>query len=113
MLSAVYCTTHHLNLISVQDICVAEELVKQGYATWEKGCKEELQRIVGKRSQQPQTALSEDVGVSPGKGSDEGVDPSDGQNTSAPENCKKIECVVGAPEGLWGELGSEGALEMG
>jgi hypothetical protein len=86
---------------------VAEELVKQGYATWEKGCKEQ-QRIVDKQSQQPQTASSEDV--SAGKEKDEGVDP-DEQNRTTPENCKK--CVVQLPEGFWDEHESEGALEMG
>jgi hypothetical protein len=102
--------------MSVQDICVAEELVKQGYATWEKSCKEEQQRIVVKQSQQPQTASSEDV--LPVKNSNIVVSPSGEQNRSESENGKKVESVVpGAglpvPEGFWDEYDSESGLEMG
>jgi hypothetical protein len=103
------------NIISLQDICVAEELVKQGYATWEKRPKEEQQRIVGNQSKQPQAAGSEDV--SPGKKND-AVDGAGGQNSTASGDCRKTKSVahdagMPAPDGLWDACDSEGGLEMG
>lgn len=99
-----------------QDICVADELVKQGYATWEKSHKEEQQRIVGKQSQQLQTVCSEDI--LPGKKNNVVVDAAGGQNSTVSGNCKKMKSVMPdaglrAPEGLWDEYDSEGGLEMG
>jgi hypothetical protein len=107
----MYCT------ISVQDVCVAEELVKQGHALWERSHKEEQQSTVGRQSQQVQAVGSEDVLAR--KNNDLVVDIAGGQNSTASGNCKKMKSVVPdaaglrAPEGLWDEYDSEGGLEMG
>lgn len=96
---------------------MAEELVKQGYAMWEKGQKEEQQRTVGKQSQQLHTDSSEDV--LPGKKNDVVNDAAGGQNSTTSGNYKKMKSMapdaasLRAPEGLWDEYDSEGGLEMG
>lgn len=70
---------------------MAKELVKQGYATWEKNPKEEQQRIVGKQMQQLQTASS--GSASPGMKRNAVVNDTseeDHKNSMASEDSSKI-----------------------
>lgn len=108
---------------------MAKELVKQGYATWEKNPKEEQQRIVGKQVKQPQTASSENA--SPGMNSNTVVSATgkeDHKNSMTSEDSSKIKSeesgvqedntlVLGGdvqpPAEFWDEYDSEDGLEMG
>jgi hypothetical protein len=118
-----------ISIISVQDICVAEELVKQGYATWEKSPKDEQQRIAGKQMMQPQTTDSSG-NASLGVNSNTVVSASseqDHKNSMASEDMSKIKSVcseaheerlvldadVRPPAEFLDEYDSEDGLEMG
>lgn len=108
---------------------MAKELVKQGYAMWEKNAKDEQQQIVGKQMKQPQTASSENV--SPGMNSNTvagAAGKENHKNSMASEDSSKIKSEesgvcedkrlvlsgdVRPPAEFFNESDSEDGLEMG
>lgn len=99
-----------------QDICVAEELVKQGYATWEGKPEEDQQRNVGTQLEQPPTDSKE--AASSGTKSITVVGVTSGQDIMELDHCRKTKSEaqntgIQPPECFSDEYDSEEGLEMG
>lgn len=95
---------------------MAEELVKQGYATWEGNPEEDLQRNVGAQLEQPPADSKEPA--SSGTKSNTVVGVTSGQDVTESGDCRKTKSEaqstgIRPPECFSDEYDSEGGLEMG